>query len=152
VVAADVGSDRVAGLTTHVIRRPWEPTSTDQIVENRDDSLCGATSMQITPLTTGTLQLKPAFLEGSPAHGGPLGLIRSLWRDARFTQPLLMWAWIVETGTEGGVTASTTSSHLARLTDAGLVAKARRGRHRYFQLASPEVDSAIEGLMTISGY
>jgi glyoxylase-like metal-dependent hydrolase (beta-lactamase superfamily II) len=27
-------------------------------------------------------------------------LIRSLWRDPRFTQPLPMWAWIVETGTE----------------------------------------------------
>ena len=56
--------------------------------------------MKITAVTTGTLQLKPTFLEGSPAHGGPLGLIRSLWRDARFTAPLPMWAWIVETGTE----------------------------------------------------
>lgn len=56
--------------------------------------------MQITAVTTGTLRLKPTFLEGSPAHGGPLGLIRSLWRDPRFTDPLPMWAWIVETGTE----------------------------------------------------
>ncbi|HSQ33074.1 MAG TPA: MBL fold metallo-hydrolase [Gemmatimonadaceae bacterium] len=56
--------------------------------------------MRITAVTTGTLQLKPTFLEGSPAHGGSLGLIRSLWRDDRFTEPLPMWAWIVETGTE----------------------------------------------------
>jgi N-acyl homoserine lactone hydrolase len=56
--------------------------------------------MHITAITTGTLQLKPTFLEGSPAHGGQLGLIGSLWRDARFTQPLPMWAWIVDTGTE----------------------------------------------------
>ena len=56
--------------------------------------------MQTTAVTTGTLQLKPTFLEGSPAHGGPMGLIRSLWRDPRFTQPLPMWAWVVETGTE----------------------------------------------------
>jgi len=56
--------------------------------------------MQITPLTTGTLQLKPTFLEGSPAHGGTVGLIRSLRRDASFTGPLPMWAWIVETGRE----------------------------------------------------
>lgn len=56
--------------------------------------------MQITAITTGTLQLKPTFLEGSPAHGGSLGLIRSLWRDSRFTPPLPMWAWVVETGTE----------------------------------------------------
>jgi len=56
--------------------------------------------MHISALTTGSLQLKPTFLEGSPAHGGSLGLIASLWRDSRFTAPLPMWAWIVETGTE----------------------------------------------------
>src|SRR5262245_21347828 len=56
--------------------------------------------MQITAVTTGTLCLKPTFLECSPAHGGPLGLIRSLWCDPRFTDPLPMWAWIVGTGTE----------------------------------------------------
>ena len=56
--------------------------------------------MQITALTTGTLRLKPTFLEGSPAHGGTLGLIRALGRDPGWTPPLPMWAWIVETGTE----------------------------------------------------
>jgi glyoxylase-like metal-dependent hydrolase (beta-lactamase superfamily II) len=56
--------------------------------------------MRITGITTGTLRLKPTFLEGSPAHGGATGLIRSLWRDSGFTAPLPMWAWIVETGTE----------------------------------------------------
>src|SRR4051812_50215277 len=56
--------------------------------------------MRITAVTTGTLQLKPTFLEGSPAHGGPVGLIRSLWRDSRFTGPLPMWAWIIDTGTQ----------------------------------------------------
>jgi glyoxylase-like metal-dependent hydrolase (beta-lactamase superfamily II) len=56
--------------------------------------------MRITAVTTGTLRLKPTFLEGSPAHGGPLGLIGRLWRDARFTPPLPMWAWIVDTGAQ----------------------------------------------------
>ena len=56
--------------------------------------------MHITPVTTGTLQLKPAFLEGSPAHGGTLGLIRGIMKDPSFTAPLPMWAWIVETGSE----------------------------------------------------
>jgi len=55
-----------------------------------------------------------------------------------------------ELALEGGVSASTASSHLARLTGAGLVAIARQGRHRYYELASAEVASAIEGLMTIS--
>jgi N-acyl homoserine lactone hydrolase len=56
--------------------------------------------MRINAVTTGTLRLKPTFLEGSPAHGGPLGLIARLWRDERFTQPLPMWAWIIDTGSE----------------------------------------------------
>ena len=59
-----------------------------------------APSIRITAITTGTLQLKPTFLEGSPAHGGPLGLMRALWRDRRYTKPLPMWAWIIETPTE----------------------------------------------------
>lgn len=57
-------------------------------------------SIRITALSTGTLHLKPTFLEGSPAHGGSLGLIRDLMRDPRWTPPLPMWSWIVETPTE----------------------------------------------------
>jgi glyoxylase-like metal-dependent hydrolase (beta-lactamase superfamily II) len=57
-------------------------------------------AIRITPFSTGTLQLKPTFLEGSPAHGGPLGLIRDLWRDRAFTPPLPMWSWVIETPME----------------------------------------------------
>ena len=56
--------------------------------------------MKITALSTGTLQLKPTFLEGSPAHGGPLGLIWDLRRDRSLTAPLPMWSWIIETDSE----------------------------------------------------
>jgi N-acyl homoserine lactone hydrolase len=56
--------------------------------------------MKIFGVTTGTLQLRPTFLEGSPAHGGPLGMILALRRDQALTPPLPMWAWIIETGTE----------------------------------------------------
>jgi N-acyl homoserine lactone hydrolase len=56
--------------------------------------------MKITALSTGSLQLKPTFLEGSPSHGGSLGLIRALRRDSGWTRPLPMWSWIIETGTE----------------------------------------------------
>jgi len=63
-------------------------------------SPCERTAMRITALTTGTLQLKPTFLEGSPAHGGPLGLIWKLSRDPDFTRPLPMWAWILESDDE----------------------------------------------------
>ena len=57
-------------------------------------------SITITAVSTGTLQLKPAFLDGSPAHGGSLGLILALRRDPHWTPPLPMWAWIIETATE----------------------------------------------------
>ncbi|HEV7923332.1 MAG TPA: helix-turn-helix transcriptional regulator [Thermoanaerobaculia bacterium] len=50
----------------------------------------------------------------------------------------------------GGVLPSTASSHLTRLTDAGLLTIARQGRHRYFRIAGPEVAAAIEGLMSIA--
>lgn len=56
--------------------------------------------MKITALSTGTLQLKPTFLEGSPAHGGPLGMIWDLRRDQSLTGPLPMWSWIIETDSE----------------------------------------------------
>ena len=56
--------------------------------------------MRITPITTGTLQLKPVFLEGSPNHGGTLGLILAIARDPGYTPSLPMWSWIVETDRE----------------------------------------------------
>jgi DNA-binding transcriptional ArsR family regulator len=59
-----------------------------------------------------------------------------------------------ETATElaldGGVTASTASSHLARLIAAGLLVIEKQGRHRYFRLANADVARAIESLMSIA--
>jgi hypothetical protein len=60
----------------------------------------GGETIRISGVTTRTVQLKPTFLEGRPAHGGPLGLILPLRRDAAFTPPLPMWAWEIETRTE----------------------------------------------------
>ncbi|HEY8014224.1 MAG TPA: metalloregulator ArsR/SmtB family transcription factor, partial [Dongiaceae bacterium] len=42
-------------------------------------------------------------------------------------------AWI------GRVTASTASEHLAKLTEARLIAVEKQGRHRYYRLSSPAV-------------
>ncbi|MFP7672221.1 ArsR/SmtB family transcription factor [Marivita sp. S0852] len=52
-----------------------------------------------------------------------------------------------ELAAEAGVSAQTASSHLARLTDGGLVTEARQGRHKYFTLASEEVAQVLETLM-----
>src|SRR3569833_1516916 len=48
------------------------------------------------------------------------------------------------------VAASTTSEHLARLVDAGLLTVERTGRHRYYRLASADVAHAIEALAAIA--
>jgi DNA-binding transcriptional ArsR family regulator len=55
-----------------------------------------------------------------------------------------------ELALEGGVTPSTASSHLARLTKTGLISPVSQGRHRYFRIAAPEVAAVIEGLMGIA--
>jgi DNA-binding transcriptional ArsR family regulator len=47
---------------------------------------------------------------------------------------------------EAGVAASTASSHLARLVDAGLLVATARGRYRYYRLAGPAVGELIETL------
>lgn len=49
-----------------------------------------------------------------------------------------------------GVAPSTASSHLAKLTDARLLAIEKQGRHRYFRLFDADVASMLEGLMEIA--
>ena len=51
---------------------------------------------------------------------------------------------------EAGVTASTISSHLARLVDGGLVSVEASGRHRYFRITRPEVAAALEALARLA--
>ncbi|MBV8120279.1 MAG: helix-turn-helix transcriptional regulator [Alphaproteobacteria bacterium] len=48
------------------------------------------------------------------------------------------------------VTPQTASAHLAKLVDALLLLCQRRGRHRYFRLASPEVARMLEEIMTVA--
>lgn len=49
-----------------------------------------------------------------------------------------------------GVSAATASFHLAKLLEGGMVAVARQGRNRYYQLAGHEVAAALEALGLIS--
>ncbi|MBC7284477.1 helix-turn-helix domain-containing protein [Hoeflea sp.] len=49
-----------------------------------------------------------------------------------------------------GVSASTTSGHLARLVDGQLIAVERQGRHRYYRLASAAVAEAFESLSNLA--
>lgn len=49
-----------------------------------------------------------------------------------------------------GVTPPTASGHLGRLVEAGLLAVARQGRHRYYRLASPAVARMMESIMEVA--
>src|SRR5262245_61103317 len=48
------------------------------------------------------------------------------------------------------ITPQTASTHLAKLTDAGLLAVVRQGRHRHFRLASPAVVDMIDGIVAVA--
>lgn len=55
-----------------------------------------------------------------------------------------------ELAAEGGVTAATASSHLAKLQAGGLVRVRAQGRHRYWTLADAEVAHVLETLMGLA--
>jgi DNA-binding transcriptional ArsR family regulator len=48
------------------------------------------------------------------------------------------------------VTPQTASAHLAKLAEAGVLSVVRRGRHRYFRLASPAVADMIDGIVAVA--
>lgn len=56
----------------------------------------------------------------------------------------------VELGREAGVGASTTSGHLAKLEQSGLVIATRQGRHKYYRLAQHDVAEALEALVVVA--
>jgi DNA-binding transcriptional ArsR family regulator len=49
------------------------------------------------------------------------------------------------------VTPQTASGHLAKLSEGGLLAAEKQGRHRYYRLASPLVGQMLEGVMAVVG-
>src|SRR5258708_37179109 len=49
-----------------------------------------------------------------------------------------------------GVSPATASAHLARLLGGGLVTMIKKGRHRYYHLAGPEVAAAMGALAHLS--
>ena len=51
---------------------------------------------------------------------------------------------------EAGISRPTASSHLGKLTDAGLLSVETHGRHRYYRLAGPEVGDLLEHLVRLA--
>ncbi len=80
-----------------------------------------------------------AALVGDPARAN---MLASLMDGRALTAKELAHA--------AGITPQTASSHLARLTDGGLLAVEKQGRHRYHRLASASVAHMLESIMSVA--
>ena len=58
---------------------------------------------------------------------------------------------VTELGAATGLTKASASEHVAKLEAAGYLRAVRQGRHKYLSLASPEVASLIEAMMSLAG-
>lgn len=81
----------------------------------------------------------PAALIGDPVRAAMLQALL----DGR-AMPATQLAWAA------GVTPQSASNHLGKLTDGGLVAVTRQGRHRYYRLAGAQVAQALEALSLLT--
>src|SRR5437773_748604 len=90
-------------------------------------------------MDTGPKIAQVAALVGDPARANMLSALM----DGR-TLTATELAYV------SGVAPQTASGHLARLSDAGLLALERQGRRRYFRLASPLVARMLAGLMVLA--
>lgn len=93
----------------------------------------------ILHMITGPLTAEFAGLVGEPARA----IMLSALLDGRaLTATELAYA--------ARVTPQTASSHLGKLTEAGLLSPTKDGRHRYFRLASPKVAQMLDGIMAVA--
>ncbi|HYF08058.1 MAG TPA: winged helix-turn-helix domain-containing protein [Acetobacteraceae bacterium] len=94
----------------------------------------------------------PRYTPGmDPTAPGPLAATAALMADparARMLAALLSGEAMTagELARLCGLSAATTSGHLARLVEGGLLRVHAQGRHRYFRLASEDVAAALETL------
>src|SRR6201997_4094125 len=90
-------------------------------------------------MITGPLIAEIAMLVGEPARAT---MLSALLDGRALTASELAFA--------ARITPQTASTHLAKLTEAGLLSVIREGRHRYFRLASPKVVEMIDGIVAVA--
>ena len=90
-------------------------------------------------MITGPLIAEIAALVGEPARAT---MVSALLDGRALTASELAFA--------ARITPQTASTHLAKLTEAGLLSVIRDGRHRYFRLASPKVVVMLDGIVTVA--
>jgi DNA-binding transcriptional ArsR family regulator len=90
-------------------------------------------------MITGPIIAEIAALVGDPARAT---MVSALLDGRALTASELAWA--------ARITRQTASTHLARLTEAGLLSMVRSGRHRHFRLASPTVADMIDAIVAVA--
>jgi DNA-binding transcriptional ArsR family regulator len=89
-------------------------------------------------MITGPLIAEIAALVGEPARAT---MLSALLDGRALTATELAFA--------ARITPQTASTHLAKLTEAGLLSPIRDGRHRYFRLASPKAVEMLDGIVAV---
>ena len=90
-------------------------------------------------MITGPLIAEIAALVGEPARAT---MLSALLDGRALTAAELAFA--------ARITPQTASTHLGKLTEAGLISAIRDGRHRYFRLASAKVAGMLDGIMAVA--
>jgi DNA-binding transcriptional ArsR family regulator len=90
-------------------------------------------------MITGPLIAEIAGLVGEPARAT---MLSALLDGRALTATELAYA--------ARVTPQTASTHLAKLSDAGLLTPVRNGRYRYFRLAALKVTQMLDGIMAVA--
>src|SRR5580693_494860 len=90
-------------------------------------------------MISGAMIAEIAALAGDPARAN---ILTALLDGRAMTATELSYA--------ARVTPQTTSAHLAKLVQAGLITVVRQGRHRYFRLASPKVAQMLESIVAVA--
>lgn len=97
------------------------------------------TPVYIGDMNTAPLIAEIAALVGDPARAT---MLTALLDGRALTATELAYA--------ACVMPQTASTHLAKLTETGLLTVVRDGRHRYFRLASPKVVQMLDGIMAVA--
>lgn len=90
-------------------------------------------------MNNGPLIAEIAALVGDPARAT---MLTALLDGRALTATELAYA--------ARITPQTASTHLAKLTEAGLLTASRDGRYRYFRLASPKIFEMLDGIMIVA--
>jgi DNA-binding transcriptional ArsR family regulator len=90
-------------------------------------------------MITGPIIAEIAALPGEPARAT---MLSALLDDRALTARELAY--------EARIAPQTASSHLAKMTEAGLLSVTCQGRHRYFRLSSPKVIELLEGIVVFA--